>query len=150
MFKMLCFIAFFAVLGLPACLGSNNVYNLNERDFEGYIRDKDIMLVDFFAPWWVSLSNIDIRDHASLRFVALRYLVIGACSSQLFNSQGELTSIHRTSIPIQYRQSLSHNFATKTVKQYCGFPCRLSTSPVKKKNVLLHFNGLFLKLSWDI
>ena len=34
-----------------SAFGSNNVYHLNERDFEGYIRDKDIMLVDFFAPW---------------------------------------------------------------------------------------------------
>lgn len=58
-FKMLSFFAVFAVISLPGCLGSNNVYHLNERDFEGYIRDKDIMLVDFFAPWWV-VSNIDI------------------------------------------------------------------------------------------
>ncbi|KAL9986354.1 hypothetical protein ACROYT_G000492 [Oculina patagonica] len=48
---MLCCFVVFAVLGFSGCLGSNNVYNLNERDFEGYIRDKDIMLVDFFAPW---------------------------------------------------------------------------------------------------
>lgn len=48
---MLSFLVALAVITWPGCLGSNNVYNLNERDFEGYIRDKDIMLVDFYAPW---------------------------------------------------------------------------------------------------
>lgn len=49
--KMLLFFVFFVLFGLFVCFGFNNVYYLNEWDFESYIWDKDLMFVDFFVLW---------------------------------------------------------------------------------------------------
>lgn len=67
---MLSFFVLFTLIGFSYAFGSNNVYHLNERDFEGYIRDKDIMLVDFFAPWWV-FWNIDFHKQNIARLTDL-------------------------------------------------------------------------------
>lgn len=48
---MLFFFVVLVVIIWLGCFGFNNVYNFNEWDFEGYIWDKDIMLVDFYVFW---------------------------------------------------------------------------------------------------
>ena len=30
------------------------VFKLTNSDFDHFLKDKDVMLVDFYAPWWVN------------------------------------------------------------------------------------------------
>ena len=32
-------------------VNSNSVFQLTDRDFDEYVRDKEAMLVNFYAPW---------------------------------------------------------------------------------------------------
>lgn len=47
--QYLLFIALLSRLMATAC--SDAVFQLTDRDFDEYIKDKEAMLVDFYAPW---------------------------------------------------------------------------------------------------
>lgn len=43
--------ALLVLCAISTARAAGNVYHLNEQDFGAYLRDKDVMLVDFYAPW---------------------------------------------------------------------------------------------------
>ncbi|XP_068736721.1 uncharacterized protein [Montipora capricornis] len=70
---MLSFVILLTLCGSPFSLGSTNVYRLNEQDFEGYIRDKDVMLVDFFAPWCPHCQQLNPELDAAADLLATKH-----------------------------------------------------------------------------
>ncbi|XP_015754750.1 PREDICTED: bromodomain-containing protein DDB_G0280777-like [Acropora digitifera] len=63
---------------LPLSLGSTNVYNLNEHDFDGYIRDKDMMLVEFFTPWCHHCQQLNPELDAAADVLATKHQYVFA------------------------------------------------------------------------
>nr|UXX21453.1 protein disulfide-isomerase ER-60 [Calyptrophora lyra] len=52
---------FFTVLStaLFVMVSSDSVFQLTDRDFDEYVRDKEAMLVDFYAPWCSDCKRLD-------------------------------------------------------------------------------------------
>ena len=50
MFSLIFLIAL-SVVGPSLCVPSDPVFKLTDADFDHFLKDKDAMLVDFYAPW---------------------------------------------------------------------------------------------------
>lgn len=51
-FAILSILAIFAVaVGRPRGKSTSPIFELNDANFEGMLKDKKVMIVDFYAPW---------------------------------------------------------------------------------------------------
>ena len=50
MFSLICLIAL-TLVGTSLCAPKDPVFKLTDADFDHFLKDKDTMLVDFYAPW---------------------------------------------------------------------------------------------------